>query len=71
MSQTERIKRYLDKHGSITTKEAFQMFGCTRLPARMYDLKKQGYAFITEFETGKNQFGEVVTWARYKRLSQD
>ena len=40
---------------NITSLEAINLFGETRLSARIYDLKKQGYKFKTE---------DVRVWAR-------
>ena len=67
VTQTERIKQHIDKYGSITSREAFLLYGCTRLSARMYDLKQEGYRFTTDFEVGKNKYGEKVSWVRYKK----
>lgn len=67
MTQTERIKQHIEKYGSITSREAFLLYGCTRLSARMYDLKCDGFRFTTEFEKGKNKYGEAVSWVKYKK----
>lgn len=39
MSQCEKIIRYMKDFGSITTMQAFQDLGITRLSGRIYDLK--------------------------------
>lgn len=66
MTQTQRIMDYLRSYGSITQKEAMDDLGIMRLGARIYDLKREGVNIKTEFTTGKNRFGEVVSFARYK-----
>lgn len=43
MSQSEQILQYLEEKGSITPLEALNKFGCFRLGARIFDLKKKGY----------------------------
>lgn len=43
-----RLLKYLKTFKNITSLEAINMFGETRLSARIYDLKKQGYKFKTE-----------------------
>jgi len=42
MSQTEQILEHLKKRGTITSLEAYQSYGVTRLASRINDLKKQG-----------------------------
>ena len=65
MTQTDKILRHLRDHGSITQYEAMQEYGCMRLGARIYDLKRAGYHIRTTFETGHNRYGEKVCYARY------
>lgn len=36
------ILNHIKTHGSITSKEAFELFGCTRLSARIFDLREKG-----------------------------
>lgn len=45
------IIKYLKQNKSITSLEAFKLFGCTRLSGRIFDLKKQGYNIVSEMET--------------------
>ena len=66
MKQTERIYRHLQDFGSITTLDAFKDYGITRLASRIWDLKQEGYNITKDFETGKNRYGEAVSYARYK-----
>lgn len=65
MKQTERILRHLREYGSITTYEAFSEYGITRLASRICDLRKAGYDIRGEFVTGKNRYGEPVTYSVY------
>ena len=64
-SQCERIIDYINEFGSITTLDAFNDLGCTRLASRINDLKKQGYKFNKKSEKGKNRFGETTHYIRY------
>lgn len=43
-----KLLKYLKAFKSITSLEAINIFGETRLSARIYDLKKQGYKFKRE-----------------------
>ena len=64
-SQCDRIIKYINDYGSITTLQAFSDLGCTRLASRIHDLRKQGYSFKIEVVTGKNRYGEPVHYNRY------
>ena len=37
-----------------------------RLGARIFDLKREGYAIKKEMETSKNRYGEDTSYARYR-----
>ena len=42
MSQVKDIARYLAEHGSINFYDALGEFGCSRLAARIYDIRSRG-----------------------------
>lgn len=65
MTQSERILRHLRDYGSITPVEALQEYGCMRLGARIYDLKREGHDIRTERQSARNRYGERTTFARY------
>jgi hypothetical protein len=59
MTQTELIKDYLQRGNTITPFEALQKFGCFRLGARIYDLKKDGLEIKTTIiESGGKHFAQ-------------
>lgn len=66
MNQCEKIVSYIQKFGSINSMEAFQNLGITRLSARIYELREEGYQFDETFETLKNRFGKSVSYKRYR-----
>lgn len=66
MKQAERVLKYMRDFGSITQLEAMQDLGCMRLGARVYDLKRDGYAIKKEMETSKNRYGKDTSYARYR-----
>lgn len=41
-SQCQKILKHLIRYGRITTFQAYEKYGCTRLPARIADLKAMG-----------------------------
>lgn len=71
MNQCQRILQYMRDHpDGITTWEAIREFGCTRLPARIADLRRDGFMISKEIQTSKNRYGDNVSFARY-RLEED
>lgn len=66
MTQAEKIERHMNDFGSITSMDAFNDYGCTRLSARIWDLEhKKGLNISRKTETAKNRYGETVTYTRY------
>lgn len=65
MTQAEMIVEYIDKFGSITSRDAFNDLGVTRLSARIVDLKNRGYSIEEVWESSKNRFGETVSYKRF------
>lgn len=55
-SQNNSILEHLKNIGSITPLEALKLYGCFRLGARCYDLKKMGFNIKTEIvkDNGKH-----------------
>lgn len=64
-TQNDMILSHLRHFGSITPREALDLYGCMRLGARIWDLKHQGFDIRTARETGLNRRGEKTTYARY------
>lgn len=65
MTQNEMISYHLKKYGSITQNEAKDLYGVTRLPSRMHELKCCGFPFKVKMVTDKNKFGKLCTHAEY------
>lgn len=55
MNQTQQILKALENGESLTPLDALARFGCFRLGARCYDLKKLGYPIITEMVSSKGK----------------
>lgn len=66
MTQTERVIRHLRDYGSITSMEAVRDYGIMRLASRISDLKKAGMPIRVEMISGKNRYGENISYARYR-----
>lgn len=65
MSQEELVLDYMQRFGSITTLEAFKDIGCTRLSAKIYNLKRKGYVIYDEWLEMKNRYGKTVYFKKY------
>lgn len=58
MNQQEMIIKYMADFGSITPMEAFAELGVTRLSAKIYILKREGYVFDEKKGNGCKQIRE-------------
>lgn len=67
MSQCEKVLNYIDKHGGITSMEAFSELGVTRLSARIWDLRHDGHNIVSVQKSGTNRFGELTNYVEYRR----
>lgn len=65
MNQCERIVFYIKTYGSISTMEAFNELGITRLASRIHDLVSDGYPVEKQLVKAKNRFGEPIHYTRY------
>ena len=63
LTQNQQILEYLKSGKTITPLIALKKFGCFRLSARIFNLKEQGHAIITENVTRKGK-----TFAEYSLL---
>ena len=64
-TQTERILDYLKRGGALTSLDAWAMFGCSRLAARIRDIREMGVAI----ESRRVRTSAGATVAEY-RLEQ-
>ena len=69
-TQCDKIIKYMRDFGAITAYEAFVDLGITQLAARIFELKRKGYTFKTEYKTSKNRYGETVCFKVYKLAEQ-
>lgn len=64
-TQVERVKKYIDDFGSITTLEAVNDLGVLRLASRISEMRKNGYDIKDEQVAVKNRYGEKCYIKRY------
>lgn len=68
--KTSAVLQHLKVKGSITSMEAFQLYGATRLSAIIFNLKKRGYEFKTTTEVCTDRFGHPCSFARYTLIEE-
>ena len=69
-TQADRLLAYLKTGKEIGQIEAYKSpLHIADLPARVFDLKKQGYEIKTTLVLSKNELGERTRYAKYKLVS--
>ena len=67
-----QVMQWLKGGRTITSKQAIDEFGCTRLSAVIYRLRNEyGMSIGEELVTVKNRNGRVVQIAKYKLTSNE
>ncbi|MBQ2871617.1 DNA-binding protein [bacterium] len=66
LTQYDRVLDHLQRNGKLSQKQAIRLFGAYRLSAIIHRLRKDGYNISSNFKSGKNRFGDTVSWAEYK-----
>ena len=65
--QTADVLGYMLEHGgTITTMEAIHDLSCTRLSARIWDLRNAGFDITCAIHTKKRLNGKIKRWGEYK-----
>ena len=65
VNKTTEILKHLKVKGSITSIEAFKLYGATRLSAIIFTLRKRGYDITTHDEVCVDRYGHECNFARY------
>lgn len=67
-TQYERIIKWFDNHETLTRIEAYEQLGIFEAPARICDLKRQGYQFETEIKSKKSSRGYTFNYAVWRLI---
>lgn len=65
MTQKEMVYKYLKEHDGITSLEAYEAFGITRLASVIFKLRQDGHPISSESLKVKNRYGVECTVANY------
>lgn len=69
-TQQEAIKLHLLKYGQITSFEAIQNYGATRLAMHIHVFRNQGMNIETFKVSKPNRYGTISTFANYKLVKK-
>lgn len=70
MTKTQKILNHLRENGSITSWEAIQNYGATRLSAIIFNLRKKGIEIKSEMVQFTDRYGDNSTFAKYVLVSE-
>lgn len=62
---TKRTLDYIKEHGSITTFDAFEKLGVTRLSAVIFNLRAYGFDIESVPRAGLNRYNEKIHYVEY------
>lgn len=63
--KTSEILKHLKVKGSITSMEAIELYGATRLSSIIFNLRKKGYNIQTESNACVDRYGHSCNFAKY------
>ena len=66
VTKTEKVLNHLQMYGSITSWEAIQLYGVTRLSAIIFNLRKKGYGIESIRYEFTDRYGDKGTYAKYQ-----
>ena len=66
MNQMDCIRRHLKNHETITSMEAFKLYGCTRLSDKILKLREKGWEIDTIMTEGTTRFGDTCHYGIYR-----
>lgn len=64
-NKTEKVLNHLKEYGSITSLEAIELYGATRLSAIIFNLRKRGFDIDTIDLPFTDRFGTKSTYGKY------
>ena len=69
-TQMSMIREHLRTKGTITSMEAIKLYGCTRLSAKIFNLKQAGWEIDSLPTPGTNRYGETTVFSTYRFVSE-
>lgn len=69
MSKKDKVLEHLRTKNSITSLEAIELYGATRLSAIIFNLRNEGFKIVTENIPMTDRFGNKTYYAKYILLA--
>lgn len=66
MNKTQMVLNHLESGRSITSFEAFEAYGATRLSAIIFNLRNRGYDISSTDKEEKDRFGNDTRFVEYR-----
>lgn len=66
MTKTDKVLNHLKENKTITSWEAIKCYGCTRLSAVIFNLRKKGYNITSRKEKFTDRYGDTSHFAIYE-----
>lgn len=72
MTQKETVREHLARHGTLTSWEAWERYGITRLSEYVMELRREGFPIETPAERieVRDRFGNAKRIARYRLIER-
>lgn len=65
-TKTAKVLTHLKEHKAITSWEAIQLYGATRLSAIIFNLRHRGYQIENAWLQGEDRYGNASRYVRYE-----
>lgn len=65
MTQNQKLLKWLSRN-TITSLEAINLFGVTRLSGRIYELRQAGHTIHGRFKSVRNRLGQTCVVKEYR-----
>lgn len=69
--QRQAVLNWFKENRTLTSMEAFEHLGVTRLAAVVHDFRRMGHDIETHIIVGKNRFGEHCEYAEYFYIGKE
>lgn len=66
-----RVLEHLKNHDGITSMQAFELFGVTRLSAIIFRLRDDGYVIKNVHRECLNRYGDKVRFVEYQLVGEE
>ena len=65
VTKQQKVLEHLQRYGNITSMQAIELYGATRLAAIIFNLRKKGHDIETLSEKMVDRYGEPDNYGRY------